>query len=205
MANERHSTAIHEAGHAVVSFMVGRRILYAVMINDDCGEVVPLCSVCDTCLAYYSSSNPANDAHSKQIQDDLRCDMAIAMAGEFTQRSLCGNQGVDEADFAKDRSRAGELASAIHLWKDDAVCWQYKYSACQICSTYRQLMTLTVSNMVASKDVKDCVKALGEVFENTPNSERIGGTRIEDWLKGRGLTKGSEISSLPSVPEANCG
>ena len=113
MNEPRRSTAAHEAGHAVVSYVVGRRMMHAVLFNDQYGEIAPLCSVCDTCLAYYSDNNPSNNAHSKHIQDDLRCDMAIALAGEIAQRSICGNQNIDEGEFAKDRSLAKEKTSGL--------------------------------------------------------------------------------------------
>jgi hypothetical protein len=82
LVNERQATAIHEAAHAVISYILGRGIMYAILFTDRDGEVVPMCSACNTCLAYYGKNNPANDAHSKLIQDDLRCDMTIAVAGK---------------------------------------------------------------------------------------------------------------------------
>jgi len=193
----RRSTAIHEAGHAVVSYVVGRRMMHAVLFNDQYGEIMPLCSVCDTCLAYYSDNNASNNAHSKHIQDDLRCDMAIALAGEIAQRAICGNHNIDEGDFAKDRSLAKEKASAIHLWQD-RICWRVKYSACQICSDYRDLMTRAVEEMVAPQHIKDSIQALAELLENRRDCERLKGSVIEEFLEKKGLMKGSGISSLPA-------
>ena len=97
MNETRWSTAIHEAGHAVVSYVLGRDIMHAVLFTDKWGELFPTCSVCRTCLTYYTEHDPAKDIHAKLIQDDLRCDMAIAMAGECAQLAICGNQGLMRA------------------------------------------------------------------------------------------------------------
>jgi hypothetical protein len=196
MNEERRSTGVHEAGHAVVSYVLGRRIMHVLLFTDKRGETVPMCSVCDICLAYYSDNNPSNNAHPKHIQDGLRCDMAIALAGEIAQRAICGNQNIDEREFAKDRALAKEKASAIHLWRD-RVCWQFKYSACQICHDYHGLMTRAAEKMVALRYIKDSIQALAEELEKLKDDVRMDRSRIEQILKASGLTEGSEIGSLP--------
>ena len=180
----------------MVSYVVGRRMMHAVLFNDQYGEIMPLCSVCDTCLAYYSDNNPSNNAHSKHIQDDLRCDMAIALAGEIAQRAICGNQHIDERDFAKDRSLAKEKASAIHLWRD-RLCWQVKYSACPICRDYHGSMTKAVEKMVELQDIKDSIQAFADELEKLEDNVRMNRPKIEQILKASGLIEGSEIGSLP--------
>jgi hypothetical protein len=122
--------------------------------------------------------------------------MAIALAGEIAQRAICGNHNINERDFAKDRSLVKEKASAIHLWQD-RVCWQAKYSACQICSDYRDLMTRAVEEMVALQHIKDSIQTLAELLENRCDCERLKGSMIEEFLK-KGPMRVSEISSLPS-------
>ncbi len=199
LGNERQATAIHEAAHAVISYMLGRRIMYAILFTDRDGEVVPMCSVCNSCLAYYGKNSPANDAHSKLIQDDLRCDMAIAVAGNIGQQAICGNQSIVEGDFDKDRARAKELASAIHFWKDHE-CWVCKYSACEICSQYDRSITEAVSKILKLEAVENSIRALAILFEQSKNCSRIQGDAIENFLKKRNLTKGQEIRVLPAAP-----
>lgn len=195
----RHSTAIHEAAHAVISYVLGRRVMFAVLLTDKWGETMPMCSVCDICLAYYGKNNPANNAHSKDIQNDLCCDMAIALAGEIAQRDICLNQDVDEREFERDRSLAREKASAIHFWSD-CVCWRVKYEACQICQDYSDLMTQAVEKIVAQQHIKDAIHALAELLENRHDCERLKGSTIEEFLDKKGLTKGLERGALPPAP-----
>jgi hypothetical protein len=191
LVNDRQATAIHEAAHAVISYMLSRRIMYAILFTDRDGEVVPMCSACNACLAYYGKNNPANDAHSKLIQDDLRCDMAIAVAGRLGQHAICGNQSMVEGDFDKDRARAKELASAIHFWKDHA-CWVCKYSAWEICSQYDKSITEAVSKILKLEAVENSIRALAVLFEQSKNCSRIQGDAIENCLKKQSLPKGEK-------------
>jgi hypothetical protein len=193
----RRSTAVHEAGHAVVSYVVGRRMMHAVLFNDQCGEIMPLCSVCDTCVEYYNENDPANFAHSKHIQDDLRCDMAIAIAGEIAQRAIRGNREIDERDFEKDRSRASELSSKIHRWIDPKCLRQWGATTCPFCKACRDSTTQAVNEIVAKQYIKDSIQAFAEELEELEDHVRMNRSRIEEILKASGLSEGSEISSLP--------
>lgn len=155
----RRSTAVHEAGHAVVSYVVGRRMMHALLFDDLCGEIMPLCSVCDTCVEYYNENDPANSTHSKLIQDDLRCDMAIAIAEEIAQRAICGNGDINEYDFEKDRSRARELSSKIHRWIDPK-CWrQWVATTCPFCKAWGDSITQAVSEIVAKQHIRNSIQA----------------------------------------------
>src|SRR5438105_1249043 len=118
MNEARWATAIHEAGHAVVSYALGRRVMHASLSDDRQGEVVPQCSVCETCVEYYEKNDPAEVAHPRRIQDDLRRDAAVALAGEVAERTICGDAHLDPAELAGDRSLCRSRASAIHLWID---------------------------------------------------------------------------------------
>jgi hypothetical protein len=199
MTQMRQSTGVHEAGHAVVSYVVGRRMMHAVLLNHQCGEFMPLCSACDTCVEYYNENDPARSTHSKLIQDNLRCDMAISTAGEIAQRAICGNGDFDEHDFEKDRSRARELSSKIHQWIDPN-CWrEWGATTCPSCKAYGDSITQAVSEIVAKQHIKDSIQAIAEELEKLNDNVRMNRSGIEEILKASGLMEGSEIGSLPSV------
>ena len=102
----RRVTSIHEAAHAVMSYMLGASFLNATILDDSQGEVVPECAICWNCVNYYERHDPATDAHSKSIQDDLRRSAAIAVAGEIGEECLLDRCDANPGELAKDRKIA---------------------------------------------------------------------------------------------------
>lgn len=199
MPEARYCTAVHEAGHAVVSFALGRRVMHAVLFNDRVGEVMPLCSVCETCLSYYKKNDPAKDCHSKQIQDDLRKDIAIATAGEIAQRIICGNAEIDDRELTQDYEFARCRASYIHYRHSPCLAW--KDSPCPACERYLESMKRAVQQIILQPSIKSSIEALAEKLKPLANHERMYEKEISELLEKMGLTKGSVFDPLPPPPE----
>ena len=193
----RYSTAIHEAAHAVVSYVVGRRIMHVALFNDHDGEVMPECSVCDTCMNYYQEHNPAEDPHSRQIQDNLRCDMAIAMSGEIAQRDLCEDSSINESELQQDRERAKCRAAHIHRWTN--VCWTQWGANCPFCENYIESMRLKVKQILVEPLIRDSIKELADDLGDLGDFERRAGCKIEKFLEAKGLNPGTRVGALPPV------
>src|SRR2546425_1004204 len=109
----RHCTAIHESGHAVLSYLLGKRVMHAVIIDDWRGEVMPQCSACDTCGRYYKSKDPADASHWKQIENDFRRDIAVAVVGEIATTEICGYESVNKNELRQDHDLSRCRASVI--------------------------------------------------------------------------------------------
>jgi hypothetical protein len=101
-----------------VSYLLGVRFLHAAILDDTQGEVVPESTRCCTCTEYYERSKPSSDPHSRQIQDDLRRQAAVALAGQIAEAELARGTSVGESEVAQDRELARCRASFIHLWAD---------------------------------------------------------------------------------------
>lgn len=201
----RHCTAIHESGHAVISYLLRRHMKHAVLFTHKWGEVMPKNPIGDTRVEYYTHNNPANDADSKRIQDDLRRDVAIAMAGKIAQGALCGNWTLDERDFEKDRSYTNELTTRIHRWIEPR-CWrQWGAATCPFCKAYRDSTTHMLSHVLAEGRVENSIKAFAEKLKTLGYCRPIGGPRIEEFLKGEGLSEGSMIDLIPAASDAGRG
>jgi len=200
MNQARRSTAIHEAGHVVVSYALGRRVMRAVLTDDRKGEVVQLCSACDTCNDYYSDRNPATDSHSKLIQDDLRCDMAIAMAGEIAERTMCGDCYIDEHELRQDSEFSRCRASAIHRWID-LRCWRERWwefpLPCRDCEAYLKVMKQAVQKIIADPLIKSCIEKVASQLENC---QQIDEKQIDELLNKEGLRKRAALGLLPVAP-----
>ena len=170
MNEARHATAIHDAGHAVVSYLLGRRITYVVLSDDQHGETMTEWSLDNTNFEYYENNDPKEDPESKLIQDALRCDMAIAVAGAIAQDDLCGDSTLIKSELKRDLDRANCGAALIHRGLDPPHC-RYPWDQCQYCEDYLEKMRLTVRQMLAKPLVRYSIKALAaDKLESLENS-----------------------------------
>jgi hypothetical protein len=208
MNEARRATAIHEAGHAVVSYLLGRRIIYVVLSDNQHGETMTEWSLDNTNFEYYENNDPKEDPESKLIQNALRCDMAIAVAGAIAQGDLCGDSTLIKSELERDLDRANCGAGLIHRGinlhrgLDPRHC-RYPLDQCQYCEGYLEQMRSTVRQMLAKPLVRYSIKAVAaDKLESLENSVQRNGSEIEKFFEAKGLILGSEIDSLPQVAEA---
>lgn len=199
----RHSTAIHEAGHAVTAYAVGRRLMFAVLIDERQGEVMPQCSTCDLCFDYYQRNNPAEDKHSLRIQDELRRDSAVAMAGEIAEFQICGDRYIDLEEVKSDRFKTRQRASMIHLWLGGECFHSGRWAAsesCEACNAYLELLKHAIDRLVALPQIRNCIEGLARALEDSEKGKRICEREIESILQRHELRPGFFFESLPSAP-----
>lgn len=200
--SKRHGTAIHEAAHAVVSCLLDVPLLHLAILDDTHGEAVPECSLCQTCLNYYHQQDPAEDPHSRTIQDDLRRRTAIAVAGEIGEECLLpgGRESTDEEllqdrQLAKSRvaatlMRSGDRCYSLGTWDTDV--------SCAMCDAFLNSFRAVVRQLVTKPVVSEAITALAQHLET---HARISGDEVRGFLHARDLQPGSvSVNSLPSVP-----
>jgi hypothetical protein len=203
MNEARRATAIHEAGHAVVSYLLGRGIIYVVLSDNQHGETMTEWSFDNTNFEYYESNNPNEDPESKRIQDALRCDMAIAVAGAIAQGDLCGDSTLIKSELKLDLNRANCGAALIHRGINlhrglDPPHCRYAWDQCQYCEDYLEKIRSTVRLMLAKPLVRYSIEAVAaDKLESLENSVQRKGSEIERFFEAKGLILGSEIGSLP--------
>jgi hypothetical protein len=191
MTEARRSTAIHEAGHAVIGYALGRRLMRAVVFSDTTGEVLTQCSACETCKVYYYWHDPAKDPHSKRIQDDYRCDMAIAMAGGIAERAFCeDNRTNDKGELRRDEELTWSRAQAIHRWAQPD-CWGSPEVPCQACEPYIALMKPAVEKIVGTPLIERCIRELGRELENC---QQMDEKAIDQFLCRRCLERDPRLA-----------
>lgn len=159
---------------------------------------MPQSSVCETCVNYYKKNDPATDRHSKDIQDDFRKEIAIALAGEVVQRAICGDDSVVELDFQQDYELARCRAPYIHY--RNTACQASQDFQCSACERYIDSMKEAVKQIVSRPDIKTAIENLAELLESRKNHDRMGESSIDQTLKARGLMKGSAFDPLPRAP-----
>lgn len=202
--NIRRATAIHESGHAVVGYLLGLPLIHAALLDASQGEVVPECSLCQTCVEYYQSHDPAEDDHSRTIQDNLRRDAAVAVAGELAEACILGrDHAVDPEELAVDREKAWNLSSAIHLWTSSS-CYAQRPSrgdSCSDCRNYLDALRSAVCLIIEAQAVRSAISVLATRLDE---ASRLTSGEITTILREQGLQRGSiGTSSLPESPSPN--
>jgi len=193
----RHSTAIHEAGHAVVSYVLGRRVMHAVLFDDRRGEVMPECAACDTCISYYKSfKEPVDAMHWKHIEDDLRRDIAIAIAGEIAETEICGDHYIDEGELRQDRALSQCRVSLIHYRRERKCLWEVFKESCRVCDDYLTLMREKMQ-IIRQPPIRTAIEEFAEQLEQRENHQQMDEKTIDRFLEAGGLTQGSAFDSLP--------
>lgn len=157
-------------------------------------------SFSDDSLDYYKEHNSKVDPHSRRIQDDLRCDVAIAVAGAIAQLDLCGVSTLIESECDRDVKRANCGAAHIHRGLNPPHR-RFPWDRCQFCEAYLEKTRSTVKQMLAEPLVRASIKALAaDKLESLENSIQREGSEVEEFFQDRGLSAGSEIDSLRPVP-----
>lgn len=204
MNERRYSTAIHEVGHTVVAYVVGKRVMHVVLSDDKNGEAMPHCAGCDTCADYFLTNEPTKGSHSETIQDDLRRDAAAAIAGEVVELAICGDQYLDPDEIYQDLYKARGSVAMTHYWIDrrchDNINSGYYPPPCIICDAYLDTLKQSVMQIVETPEIKKSVLALAERLVNLDNGLRIHEVQIHQFLVGKGLVFGSMFGLLPSAP-----
>ena len=195
-------TCLHESGHAVVGHLLGAGLCHVAVLGESTGEALPECSLCRRCLQYYEQHNPAEDPHSQQIQDDLRRNTAIALAGESADGRLADGASATEAELVQDRYLARSRASAVHLWKD-ARCYQSGGTSsegeCSECDAFIASVRERVGGIIDDSRVSTAVVALAE---HLAARQRLSGIEVSEFLSARGLNLGSvPADALPAAPK----
>lgn len=194
---KRHETALHEAAHAVVSFGLGVDFMYIVLWDDENGEVVPECAKCPSCNYYYEKNDPASDEHSQRIQDQLRCEVAISVAGEIAD-AIAGHS-VSDQELEGDRYRSRNTACFLHCWTSDSCPYDWT-KPCERADSFLAAMKTAVEQVLKRPDVWAAVQQLTDLVEH---AER-GRTSWEDATKlisNLGVRYESiPVSTLPPSP-----
>ena len=197
---QRRITSIHEAAHAVTSYLLGVPFLRVMILDDSRGEVVPESADFQTRLNYYESHDPATDAHSKSIQDDLRKSAAIAVAGEIGEECLLGSCDASPAELDKDRQIARSRASAVHLWAstDCYLGTLVPSKPCLDCDGFLDALRPAVRVILTQSAVSNAIEKLATRLGTQP---RMTGPEAEHLLVTLGIQQGSVAAgSLPAAP-----
>ena len=172
-------------------------------MSDARGEVVPESTSCPTCIEYYERSNPSTDGHSRAIQDDLRRQAAVAVAGEIAESELGPGTIVGESELAQDREQARCRASFIHLWADGR-CRRYgsweSEATCSLCDAFLSSLRAVVKSELLKPIVSAQVARLAALLEARG---RLHWDEVVDFLNGH-LDHGSlHVDTLPAAPAVN--
>lgn len=196
----RVGTCIHEAAHAVISYLLGDEFIHVAVVGDSNGEVMPENSRCRTCLNYYERHDPSNDPHSRRIQDDLRRSAAIAVAGEIADTLLPGGLAATPTELTRDRRIARSRASAVHMWKDHACYLSFDPNGdgeCEDCRAFLASVQKVVHGIMNGPDVSNAILALAQQLESR---SRLSGSEVREFLQARGLRPGAAAPKLPPAP-----
>lgn len=151
-------------------------------------------------MEYYERLNPTDDPHSRAIQDDLRRQAAIAVAGEIAEGLLGHGSCVAESEVAQDRELARCRASFIHFWSESRCRAEGQWEsgvACPHCDDFLGRLRSVVEAQLLNSTVSRQVVGLATVLD-----ER---NRL-DWGEVTGLVKGDlafgslHVDALPSAP-----
>jgi hypothetical protein len=197
----RRGTCVHEAGHAVVSYLLGVRFFYIGILDDAHGEVVPESSCCPTCVDYYEKWRPSADPQSKRIQDDFRRQAAVAVAGEIAERELAPGSSATDAELAQDREQARTRASFIHFWTSEDCrresWWGDDAAICSHCDAFLEPLRAQMAATLWDPTVSAAVIRLAERLDA---EGRLCWDEAVDLLRSH-LPHGSlSVDLLPPAP-----
>jgi Peptidase M50B-like len=162
MNEARHATAIHEAGHAVVCYLLGGRVIKVLLRDDRQGWTETDSTFCEDDLNYYRQHNSEDDLRSSKIQDGLLRDIAIAVAGKIAQGNLCGDSTLIESELEQDLKRARCGAANVHRRLDghgglaSSGCY-FPKGQCSFCEGLLVKIRSAVKAMLARSLVTDAI------------------------------------------------
>lgn len=200
--DEQFAAAVHECSHAVTAFIVGVPQIFVALTGETTGETVPECAICATCREYYWHNDPKSDGHSKMIQDDLRKDAAVAIAGEIGEAAYRGHEvAVPSGETTDDRWKVRSRAAAIHYWSSNQECYEFgqwqKMEPCGPCDTFIDQLRTSIRLLLEDPSVAAATLALAKTLVH---EKRIEWERATKLLTELGLKSGPAFAKLPPAP-----
>jgi hypothetical protein len=212
-AEERAATAHHEAGHAVISFVLGVKFMFIVMWDDKNGVVVPECGSCETCDGFFEKNDPRAEPssddranarladHARTIRDDLRRRVAISLAGEIAEKIFTGSaEAIDPKEVECDRRKTRESARFLHCWSGTCPGLEQWDAPCTICDPFLADMSTSVDRLLRDSSTRKAFSALAThlIAAAVEPIEWWVATKL---LEESGLRFGSvAVASLPMLP-----
>jgi hypothetical protein len=136
LPDHRSSTAIHEAGHATISCVLGEDFDFVELTGDRegltmpfhspcriCGSEVPNGLACPTCLRHYEKKNPRKDSLSRDINRGYRLEAAVAAAGELAKNGLV------MAPYSPATTKSRRIEKECRLVRPSVICGAATHAA----------------------------------------------------------------------------
>ena len=204
MTLSRNATAVHEASHAIMSFLLDAPFKHVILFDDRTGEVRPIClschvedeAICDSCLKHYLQNEPDTDGHSRGIENGLWVVAAIAVAGQIGEECVHGHCDGSPADTERDRQIIRYRSCLLHfrsrpecfrdsLWEVDSPCAGCADMLSRIqCYVRDQLSEAT--HLSALKELATALEARSELPWNA----------VEGLLESHGVVRASAVQDL---------
>ena len=206
----RNATAVHEAAHAVASYLLDAPFVEAVLFDDATGEVVPKClfcevereSICDDCLQHYLHNDPVNDEHAHEIQVGLWRSAAIAVAGAIGEECVNGRCEGSAAELLQDNQIARYRSCLLHLRTDPSCYRDGLWEAGRSCS--RCDATLGVIRRAVRQQLSEVahLSAVNALARDLDAQSRMSWATVVAFLESRGVVRGAAVPYLtPGVNE----
>src|SRR5712692_9899041 len=204
MALARNATAVHEASHAIMSFLLDVPFKHVILFEDGTGRVVPVClfcqvedeAICDSCLQHYLQIEPDTDGHAREIENGLWRVAAIAVAGQIGQECDLGHSDGSPADTERDRQIFRYRSCLLHfrrnpecfrdsLWEVDGPC-----SGCaDVLSRIRGVVRDQLSDATHLSALNELATALDARAELRWNA-------VAGLLESRGVVRASAVQDF---------
>jgi len=195
--DNRYITAVHEAGHAVISHVLGRSISRAILHGDLKGEVVPNCFHTGDEIDHYERNNPENDDRSRRIQREIRCDCGIAVAGEISEKMICGDTQISAQEIQRDLEKSRNTAAYLHIWTPEKVCLNLGSGkggdSCSVCNGYLKKLRILVKSIISKPTIRNAIERLAQRLKI---DGEMSGEEIKDFLNGQGVSFGCEVQEF---------
>jgi len=151
-----------------MSFALGVKFVRIIIWDDDDGEVMPECSRCESCVAYYEKHNPKDDEHAKRIQDDIQREIAVAVAGEIAEVVFTnGSVMINPEEVEVDRRRAREWACFLHIWSNRPAPCRWS-DPCDISDPFLATIRRNVEQLLREPKTWRAVSVLASHLKNSP-------------------------------------
>ncbi|MCM2315176.1 MAG: hypothetical protein NDJ92_08500 [Thermoanaerobaculia bacterium] len=202
-ASEMESTSIHEAGHAVIGYVLGVQLAFVQVKAEGEGVAMPLqgeCLVCSepvapnlaciSCSEYFVQRPVRNDERISAIDKQYRQEAAIAVAGELAEREWRGRRSVVSMDELRaDRLRARSLLAARHrrkLRRGEKCLYEQLDETCVVCASEESNLRANVLSKLTHPQRWQAIEALAGRLLTTRS--KIDGSEVLELLAARGLS-----------------
>jgi hypothetical protein len=202
MTTKRAATCHHEAGHAVTSFALGVKFMHIVIWDESDGEVTPECGRCESCVHYFERHNPSSDSHAKRIQDDIRREIAVAVAGEIAEALFSKTATtINAQEVEADRYRARQCACFLHVWSKSSDCAGRPWTdRCAISDPFLTKMRAVVDQLLRDPKTWGAVTALATHLESAACPRTSWDEATDVIVKSGLLFESIPVASLPPAP-----